>query len=255
MVNYYRESIAPPLDTCDRGTDTWRKAMSVRLTAKHFAEVLRRGRSSLDPEFLDELLENSCKGLNKQQILAQRYTTFLRGENVGEVGKPEFLGMRTIQGYPELGATPEVTLTVDGQIHHVIFQSVSKFLATDQSLVQGADSVARFPLRKQKGRYYLKKKEDAWFEIAGIFKAFPESFACDFVAYRKSEFLRVVIERDNTTIKSITKDKLLYKMRLFYFAAILPELAHSRKAKGYPLRSECRKKKELDSIIKEAKKE
>ena len=146
----------------------------------------------------------------------------------------------------------------------LIFHDVSKGLknreleSIEQGLACAADNVQVY---RSENELHLKWDSEYLYEAAGLLQAFPEAVGCKLVLFGISDpdIKEVIIPRiDNIrdekypamrrSIKSLSD--MFIKLRVFYFGALLPELAFPRKIHGLPLRSTLVDKAVISQAVK-----
>ena len=254
-MDFYRTYVAKPDNSHGGSSPEGKQVMRFRLSADRFFDILKGDEFGDFPSLVEGLLKTfDTRASSRQQwavLLNERYMAHMARLGLRydrHQGTFPNLNIRTLDGFPELCAAPDARVVCEKEgidyMVLVILHDVSQIL-NGSTLQQAYDVGVPLPVHKSEGQWRISNNEAIWYKAAGLFQAFPENEAdsCHYVVYGPNQdnavpdnMVVIPIDRDDPEIIRISSPETFKKLREFYFGAVLPELAHSRREAGLELR-------------------
>ena len=260
MIRFYKETFETEQQIFNRQY-SWRTSRTFRLRCDQFREAMYSRENTVGSKVekylysykdYSDFVENKKKRSEKMNKKLYRYRGYLQAK-VGQDYSVLENEYRSVIGFPELVASPDARVQIRGSEYVLIFCDLSEGLENREyeTLEQGLACAAdHLPVYGDENELQLKWDSKYLYEAAGLLQAFPEAVDCKLVLFGilDTDIKEVIIPRipiDNIryekypamrrSIKSLSD--MFIKLRVFYFGALLPELAFPRKIHGLPLRS------------------
>ena len=288
MVKFHKKYVANP-DNSYGGLDPeGKQVMKFRISADQFFNlVIRRDEFGDFPSLIEGILNTydtrASSERQRANLFNGRYRKHIRCVGLidkihGHEGNFPNVAIKTLDGYPELCAAPDlrVNYSKDGIMHRdlVVFHDVSKSLNGLTLQQANDDERIHLPVHQPEGQDWIIRMDEAiWYTAAGLFRAFPEDEAhsCHYVVYGPEpdnmvpdnmvpdnmvpdnmvtdNMVVIPIYRNDPEITRISTPETFRRLQEFYFGAVLPELAHSRREAGFELRKTLIDKSIRDLVI------
>ena len=214
----------------------WMKEREKRITASRVGSIAKMKKTTKKSKKVEELLYNTFRGNE-----ATRY-----GQEMEEKTRQEYESHQQVNGHhglktqpaglvisvetPWLAASPD-NRVLDPSVHPTagLVEYKNPFSARDMTLLEACNK-ATFCLKKNEKEgqitYELKRQHDYYYQVQCQLYCCKLQW-CDFVVRTKKELHIERIYRDNNWW-----EHQIEKLKVFYFSALLPELACPRKGKG-----------------------
>ena len=231
--------IIQPLNANQRNSEGWHAALRLRLCAHNFEKVLNRERKGWSLPYLNELMDKADELSRNMKHKRDKYRNAYLEHHDATIEDYQQPGMKTIEGNPELGATPDLQVTFKGGKNRVV-------------LYHSYDKIDGQIFLDSAGNLRLEEKGAFVYEAAGILQAFVDAEGCVIVVFKEcgddiSVFGEILLKRED--IESVLDSSSIWKLRKFYYGVKLPELAFSRSEDGFPLRKSEISEDIIDKVI------